>query len=568
MEVTRRDLLKLLAIAGSAGTAGAGVHGRAFAQPTTAQLLTFEPLGNVTLLHMTDSHATLLPVYYREPDTLIGVGAEAGRPPYLTGEALLSHYGIAPGSAEAYALAHPGFSELARRYGRMGGYAHVATLVERVRAERPGRTLMLDGGDTLQGSATALWTDGEDMVQAVNQLGVDVMCPHWEFTLGLDRVKAIFGDKDARGSFKGEFVAQNVVDMSWGPPGEPVFKPWVVREVGGARIGIIGQAFPYTPVSHPRKFVPDLSFGIRDEAMQRHVEQLRGSERVDAVVVLSHNGVAVDLKMAERVRGIDVILGGHTHDGIPQPIQVGSTLVINSGAHAKFVSRLDLDVRGGRVHAWRYKLLPVLSQQIAPEPRMQALITRLRAPYEARLGEKLAVTETLLYRRGNFNGSFDEVLLQAMMQHHGAQVAFSPGFRWGLSVLPGEPITLEDVYSQTALSYPNTWAREMTGAEIKTIMEDVADNLFNPDPYYRQGGDMVRVGGVTYTMDPAARVGSRISDLRIGGRLVDADRRYKATGWASMMDVDGPPVFDVVADHLRRVKQVKVDMRPRVKLKA
>ncbi len=565
MEVTRRDLLKLIAIAGGLGATDPD---RLLAALGPEQLLSFEPLGNVTLLHMTDSHATLLPVYYREPDTLLGVGPERGKPPYLTGDAFLKHYGIKPGTAEAYALTHVGFAELARRYGQFGGYAHVATLVKRVRAERPGRTLLLDGGDTLQGSATALWTEAEDMVQAINQLGVDVLSPHWEFTFGIDRVKQIFGDKDKRGTFKGEFVAQNVIDISWGPPGEQVFKPYVIRELGGARLGIIGQAFPYTPISHPRKFVPDLTFGIRDEQLQKHVDALRGEQRVDAVVLLSHNGVAVDLKLAERVRGIDVILGGHTHDGIPRPIKVGSTLVINSGAHGKFLSRLDLDIRDRRVRGYRYKLIPVLSQYIPADAEMEALIKRVRAPYEARLGEKLAVSDTLLYRRGNFNGTFDEIVLDALLKHYDAEVAFSPGFRWGVTVLPGDPITLEHVYSQTALTYPNTWSRELTGAEIKTIMEDVADNLFNPDPYYRQGGDMVRVGGVTYAIDPAARAGARISDLHIGGKPMQADRKYKATGWASMMDVDGPPVFDVVAGHLRRVKSVKLDPRPRVRVKA
>ena len=563
MEVTRRDLLKLIAIAGGLGLSGKELH----AALGPKQLLAFEPLGNVTLLHMTDSHATLLPVHFREPDTLLGVGPERGRPPYLTGEAFLRHYGIRRGSAEAHALTYLDFVELARRYGRFGGYAHIASLVKQVRAERPGRTLLLDGGDTLQGSATSLWTDAEDMVQAINQLGVDVMCPHWEFTFGIDRVKQIFGDKERGGSFKGDFIAQNVVDTSWGPPGEPVFKPYVVREVGGVRLGIVGQAFPYVPISHPRKFVPDLSFGIRDQQMQVHVDALRASERVDAVLVLSHNGVAVDLKMAERVRGIDVILGGHTHDGIPRPIKVGKTLVINSGAHGKFLSRLDLEVRDRQVRGYRYKLIPVLSQFIPADAEMQALITRVRAPYEAKLGERLAVSDTLLFRRGNFNGTFDEVVLQALMQHYGAQVAFSPGFRWGVSLLPGEPITLEHVYSHTALTYPNTWSREMTGAEIKTIMEDVADNLFNPDPYYRQGGDMVRVGGVSYTIDPGARAGARISDLRIGDQPVQAERRYRAAGWASMMDVDGPPVFDVVADHLRRVKTLRLDSRRRVRVK-
>jgi S-sulfosulfanyl-L-cysteine sulfohydrolase len=565
MEVTRRDFVKLLAIAGALGFTE---HDRLWAALAPEQLLSFEPLGNVTLLHTTDSHATLLPVHYREPDTLLGVGPEKGQPPYLTGAEFLRHYGLKRGTAEAYALTHVDFAELARRYGRMGGFAHIATMVKQVRAERPGRTLMLDGGDTLQGSATALWTDGEDMLEAVNQLGVDVMAPHWEFTLGIERVKEVFGDKDKRGKFRGDFLSQNVVDISWGPPGEPVFHPYVVRELGGVRLGILGQAFPYTPVSHPQRFMPDLSFGIRDEQMQKHVDELRGEKRVDAVVLLSHNGVAVDLKLATRVRGIDVILGGHTHDGIPRPIKVGETLVINSGAHGKFLSRLDLDVRDRRIAGYRYKLIPVLSQFIPADPEMEGLIKRVRAPFEAKLGEQLAVSESLLYRRGNFNGSFDEIVLDALLKHYDAQVAFSPGFRWGVTVLPGDPISLEQVYTHTALSYPNTWSREMTGADIKTVMEDVADNLFNPDPYYRQGGDMVRVGGVSYTIDPAAKMGGRITDLRIGGKPMQADRRYKAAGWASMMEVDGPPVFDVVAGHLRRVKQVKVDTRSRVRVKS
>jgi S-sulfosulfanyl-L-cysteine sulfohydrolase len=565
MEVTRRDLLKLITIAGGLGAADPD---RLWAALGPEQLLSFEPLGNVTLLHMTDSHATLQPVFYREPDTLIGVGPERGRPPYLTGEAFLKHYDVKRGSAEAYALTHVDFAELARRYGQFGGYSHIASLVKRVRAERPGRTLLLDGGDTMQGSATALWTEAEDMVQAINLLGVDVLSAHWEFTLGIDRVKQIVGDKDSRGTFKGEFVAQNVIDISWGPPGEPVFKPYVVRELGGVRLGILGQAFPYTPISHPRKFVPDLTFGIRDEQLQKHVDQLRQTERVDAVVLLSHNGVGVDLKLAERVRGIDVILGGHTHDGIPRPIKVGNTLVINSGAHGKFLSRLDLDIRDRQVRGYRYKLIPVLSQHIPADAEMNALIKRVRAPFEAKLAEKLAVSDTLLYRRGNFNGTFDEIVLDSLLKHYDAEVAFSPGFRWGATVLPGDPITLEHVYSHTALSYPNTWSREMTGAEIKTIMEDVADNLFHPDPYYRQGGDMVRVGGVSYTIDPGAKGGSRITDLRVGGKPMQADRKYRATGWASMMDVDGPPVFDVVANHLRRTKSVKLDTRQRVRVKA
>ncbi len=564
METTRRDFVKLLAIAGGIGLTDPS---RLLAAMTPERLLDFKSYGNVTLLHMTDSHATLEPVYFREPDTLLGIGSEKGKPPFLTGQAFLDHYGVKRGTAAAYSLANLDFTELAHRFGRMGGYAHIAALVKQVRAERPGKTLLLDGGDTLQGSATSLWTNAEDMVQAINRLGVDVMCPHWEFTFGIDRVKEIFGDKDQRGSFKGEFVAQNVMDVSWGPPGEPVFKPYVIRELGGARIGILGQAFPYTPISHPLRFVPNLSFGIRDEQAQQWVDELRNEKKVDAVVLLSHNGVAVDMKMASRVRGIDVILGGHTHDGIPQPIKVGQTLVINSGAHGKFLTRLDLDVRDRKVHGFRFKLIPVLSQHIPADAEMSDLIKQVRAPYAEKLAEKLAVSDTLLYRRGNFNGTFDEVILDALMKRYDAQVAFSPGFRWGVSLLPGNPITLEEVYSHTSLTYPNTWSRDMTGAEIKTVMEDVADNLFNKDPYYRQGGDMVRVGGVSYSITPERPLGQRISDLSIGGQPVDADKRYRAAGWASMGEVDGPPVFDVVAEHLRNVKQVRIDPKSRVKVK-
>ncbi|OGL15651.1 MAG: thiosulfohydrolase SoxB [Candidatus Rokubacteria bacterium RIFCSPLOWO2_12_FULL_71_22] len=560
MQVTRRDLLKLLAVA-----AGAGIDPRRLEAAADApeRLLDFPELGNVTLLHVTDTHATLLPVYFREPDTLLGVGAERGRPPYLTGAEFLRAYRLAPGTAAAYAYTHVDFAALAARYGRMGGYAHLATLVKRVRAERAGRTLLCDGGDTLQGSATALWSRGEDMLRATNELGVDVFTAHWEFVYGIERVKELFGDRERRGLFRGDFVAQNVAEAGWD---EAVFRPYTVREVGGVRVGVIGQAFPYTPIAHPRRFVPDLTFGIKDDRIQALVRELRDERKADLVVLLSHNGVAVDLKLASRVSGLDVILGGHTHDGLPEPIAVDRTLVVNSGSHGKFLSRLDLDVRGGRVAAWRYRLLPVLARSIPEDPAMAALIREIRVPHQARLGERLAVSETLLYRRGNFNGTFDELLLDALLKRHDAEVAFSPGFRWGITIVPGQAITLEDVYTHTALTYANTWARELSGAEIRHVMEDVADNLFHPDPYYRQGGDMVRLGGLTYAIAPAAPMGRRISDVRIGGRPLEPGRRYKATGWASVGEADGPPAWDVVADHLRALRRVRLDPRPRVRV--
>ena len=559
MEVGRRDLLKLLAVGATAGLTPRQVE----ADPSAPdRLLDFPPLGNLTLLHLTDSHATLRPVFFREPDTRLGVGDERGKPPYLTGMEFLRAYRIAPRTAEAYALSSVDFATLAARYGRMGGYAHLATLIKRMRAERPGRTILLDGGDALQGSATSLWSRGEDMLRAENQLGVEIITAHWEFMYGIERVRELFGDRERAGRFHGEFLAQNVTEAGWD---EPVFRPSTIREAGGVRVGVIGQAFPYTPIAHPRRFVPDLSFGIHEDRIQTLVNELR-ARPVDVVVLLSHNGVAVDMKLATRVSGLDVILGGHTHDGLPEPLRVGRTLIVNSGSHGKFLSRLDLDVKNGRIVRHRFRLLPVLSRAIAPDGEMARLIHELRAPHEAVLEERLAVSDSLLYRRGNFNGPFDEVILDALLERADAQVAFSPGFRWGVSIVPGQAITLEDVYSHTALTYPNTWAREMTGAEIVSLMEDVADNLFHADPYYRQGGDMVRVGGLTYTITPARPMGRRISDVRLGDRPLDPARSYKATGWASLGDATGPPAWDVVADYLRAQKRIRIAPRRRVRV--
>ncbi len=560
MEVTRRDILRLAAIAG----ASVGMSRRALAAALAPdRLLAFAPLGNVTLLHITDTHASLLPVYYREADTVLGVGDEKGKPPYLAGEALLRAYGVHRGTVEAYALSHLDFVELSARYGKMGGYAHLATLVRQVRAERPGKTLLLDGGDAFQGSAISLWTRGEDMLQATNQLGVEALTAHWDFTYGAERTKELFGDKEQRGRFAGEFLAHNVKDATWG---ERVFRPYVIRGVGGVRVGIIGQAFPYVPVSHPRRLVGDFSFGIEEDRVQAMVRELRETQRADLVVLLSHNGLPVDRKLAGRVRGIDVILGGHTHDALHTPLVVGKTLLTSAGSSGKFLARLDLDVRGGQVAGYRYKLIPVLSQHVPEDPEMAALIGRLRGPYEQKLSEVLAVTESLLYRRGNFNGTFDEVILEALRKRADAQVAFSPGFRWGVTLVPGQRITLEDVFSYTAITYPNTWVRDLTGAEIHGILEDVADNLFNPDSYYRQGGDMLRVGGLGYVMDSSRAMGKRINGIRVGGRPLEPGRKYKVTGWASQGEADGPPAYEVVADYLRAEKRVKIDPRPRVKV--
>ena len=549
MSLSRREFLHALAAAAAAGFA---LDGRSAAQAASPYEL--PRFGNVSLLHFTDCHAQLLPVCFREPGVNLGVGGGFNRPPHLVGEAFLKRYGITPGSREAHAFTYLDFARAAERYGKMGGFAHLATLVKKLRAER-GASLLLDGGDSWQGSATSLWTRGQDMIEAQKLLGVEITTGHWEFTYGAARVKEV-----VNGDFAGkiEFLAQNV---ETGDFGDPVFKAYTIRSLAGVPVAVIGQAFPYTPIAHPRRFVADWKFGIEERRLQSTVDEARG-KGARVVALLSHNGMDVDLKLARRVTGIDVILGGHTHDGVPAPVVVshasGKTLVTNAGSNGKFLAVLDLDVRGGRIAGHRYRLLPVFSNLLPADREMARLIDAQRAPFAARLSEKLALTETLLYRRGNFNGSFDQLILDALMEAKDAEIAFSPGFRWGTSLLPGEAITFEQVMNQTAITYPDTVATKMTGAAIKAVLEDVCDNLFHPDPYYQQGGDMVRVGGMSYACSPGARIGARIGDMRLRGHPIEADKLYKVASWAPVAEENaGEPMWEILSRYLRDRKIVK-----------
>ena len=554
--MNRRDFLESLAVAAAAGLPIASRSALA-ADPALYDIPRF---GNVSLLHYTDCHAQLMPVHFREPNVNLGIADAAGKPPHLVGEHLLKAFGIRRGTPEAHAFTYLDFEKAARTYGKLGGFAHLATLVKRLKASRPG-ALLLDGGDTWQGSATALWSKGQDMVDAAKLLGVDVMTGHWEFTYGQDRVKQVV-ESDFKGRI--EFLAQNVHTADFG---DPVFKPYTLREINGVVVGIIGQAFPYTPIANPRYFVPEWSFGIKEVELQKHVDEVR-AKGAKAVILLSHDGMDVDLKVASRVTGIDAILGGHTHDAVPQPVQVknpgGVTLVTNAGSNGKFLAILDLDVAGGRVRGMKYRLLPVFSNLLPADAAMAAHIAKVRAPHAPRLSEKVATTEALLYRRGNFNGSVDQLILDALMAVKDAEIAFSPGFRWGTSILPGDAITMEHVMDWSAITYPYVTVNEVSGEMIKTILEDVCDNLFNPDPYYQQGGDMVRVGGMTYTCTPGEAMGRRISDMRLGGKPIEAGKAYKVAGWAPVAEgAKGDPAWDVIASYLRDRKAIaapKVNM--------
>lgn len=552
MSLNRREFLGVMAAASASGLFSTWQDANAKAGKG-AELYQLPKFGNVSFLHFTDCHAQLLPVYFREPNVNLGLGEMLGRPPHFVGQSLLKHFNVPANSALAHAYTYLDFEKAARTYGKVGGFAHMATLVKMMKASRP-QAFLLDGGDTWQGSATALWTKGQDMVDATKLLGVDMMAAHWEFTYGADRVTEIV-EKDFAGKI--DFLAQNVKTNDFG---DPVFKPYVIRQQNGIPVAVIGQAFPYTPIANPRYFVPDWTFGIQDENMQKVVDECR-AKGAQVVVVISHNGMDVDLKMASRVRGIDAILGGHTHDGVPQPVKVknagGVTLVTNAGSNTKFLGVLDFDVKNGKVADFRYKLLPVFANLLPADKEMQALIDKVRGPYKAKLEEVLAVTEGTLYRRGNFNGSFDQLLVDAMIDVKGADIAFSPGFRWGTSLLPGQAITREHVMDQTATTYSFSTLTEMSGAMIKTILEDVCDNLFNPDPYYQQGGDMVRVGGLAYACAPLEKMGNRIQDMRLKGKPIEANKTYKVAGWAPVAEgASGEPIWDVVEKWLKDKKTV------------
>lgn len=516
------------------------------------QILQMDPTGSLTLVHITDIHAQLKPIYFREPSINLGIGDVTGKPPHVTGADFLKLYNIEAGSPDAYALTSEDFASLAKAYGKMGGMDRVATVIKRIRAERGAdNVLLLDGGDTWQGSYTSNVTLGQDMITVMNSLSPDAMTGHWEFTYGTDRVQEIIDDLPF------SFLGSNIYDNEWD---EPAFEAWKMFERGGSKVAVIGQAFPYTPIANPRWMIPGWSFGIREEDIAAHVEEAR-SEGADVVVLLSHNGFDVDRKLASRVDGIDVILTGHTHDALPEPVIVNDTLVIASGSNGKFVSRLDLDVKNGAVAGYNFRLIPIFSDVITPDPEMATLIDEVRAPYEADLSRVLGKTEDLLYRRGNFNGTFDDLICQALLEERDAQIALSPGFRWGTSLLPGQDITLEDLHNACAMTYPAAYRSSMSGQMLKDILEDVGDNLFNKDPYYQQGGDMVRVGGMGYTINPDEEIGKRISNMTLleTGEAIDPTKDYVVAGWASVNETtEGPPIWDVVENHITKNPVVKL----------
>ncbi|SFI59838.1 thiosulfohydrolase SoxB [Celeribacter neptunius] len=561
--LSRRDFLQVsMAASAMVGASGFGNWARLAAQQalTQDQLLEFDTFGNVSLIHVTDIHAQLKPIYFREPEINIGVGGNKGAVPHVTGADFRKLYGVEDNSPSAYALTYNDFTALGKAYGKVGGLDRVSTVINSIRAARPD-ALLLDGGDTWHGSYTCYHTEGQDMVNVMNALKPDAMTFHWEFTLGSERVREIVGDLPFAA------LGANIYDAEWDEPAED-FAPYKFFERGGVKIAVIGQAFPYMPIANPGWMFPEYSFGIRTERMQEVVDEVKG-QGAELVVLLSHNGFDVDKKMASLVKGIDVVLSGHTHDALPEPVLVGETIIIASGSNGKFVSRVDLDVRDGRMMGFRHKLIPIFSDVIEPDKAVSALIDEQRAPYEDTMSEVIGETDSLLYRRGNFNGTWDDLICDALMSERDAEIAMSPGVRWGPSIMPGDKITREDIWNATSMTYGKAYRTEMTGEYIHTIMEDVADNLFNPDPYYQQGGDMVRMGGLGYAIDVTKPQGERITDIVMlkTGEKLDPAKTYSVAGWASVNEgTEGPQIWDVVEDHIRKQGTVHIEPNTSVKV--
>lgn len=544
--LTRRDMVEMLTVAGFAYMAS----GRGVKAQSLDELYDIPRFGNVSLLHMTDCHAQLLPLYYREPDTNIGLGSALNQPPHLVAQHLLKYANINDsGSRLAHAFTMLDFPLLAKKYGKVGGMAHLKSLIDRLRASRKN-AILCDGGDTLQGSGLALWTKGADMVQVVKALGVDLMTGHFEFTYGEERLQQVVEELKPI-----EFIAQNVKTVDFG---DQVFQPYSIKDMNGVKVAFIGQAFPYTAIAHPRRFVEHWSFGIQEDELQKIIDEVKAKGAV-VVVLLSHNGMDVDLKLASRVKGLDVILGGHTHDAVPVPVKVGNTIVTNAGSSGKYLGVMDLDVRNGQLTGFQYHLLPIFASLLPADKAMESLITQLRAPYQEKLTKVLAKTDGILYRRGNFIGTGDQLILDSLMQVHDCPIAFSPGFRWGSTLLPDSDITREWVMDMTAITYGASTITEMRGDFIKQVLEDVADNIFNHDPYYQQGGDMVRVGGMTYVINPTESIGKRISQMELQGQPIEADKTYRVAGWAPVADNPNAqkPIWDVVEEYCLHQKTIK-----------
>jgi len=576
MDISRRDFLQFAGALGLLSATGTNLFAGEAAKEkikklSFSDLVEFKAKGKVSLLHICDMHAHIKPLYWREPSTLISAKNLVGTPGFICGDAFQEYYGTKSGSIDQYFDTHNDFEILAKKFGKMGGISHMKPMIDHVRKERGEKNvLLLDSGDTWQGTAVALKTGGEAIVDAQNYLGVDVMVGHWEFTYGKERVFELIK------KFKGEFISQNVIDNDPFSDDfeELIFPPYTIKEVGGYKIGIIGQSFPFTSTANPKKFTEGWSFGLRHESLQKYINELRKEKKVDCIVVLSHDGFSVDQELAKKVKGVDFILSGHTHDPSPKPIVINDTVILIAGSHGKYVGRLDIEIEKGKVKDYEFKLMPVASSLIPADKAGDELIAKWYKPYDKELNEVLGTTKNILYKRDTFYSTFDALIGTAIQEEMKSDIVFTPGYRWGTTVIPGDPITKDNVYEMTAITYPEVYTFELKGDKIAKLMEDIADNVFNENPLLQQGGDMSRLTGASYSIKIDAKSGKRISDFMIGGKPIDLKKTYLVSSWGGNLQNAGEnldkkkirEVYEVVSDYIRKEKVIDITLKSNVKI--
>jgi sulfur-oxidizing protein SoxB len=576
MDISRRDFLQFAGALGLLSATGTNLFAGEAAKEkiknlSFSDIVDFKAKGKVSLLHICDLHAHIKPLYWREPSTLISAKNLVGTPGFICGDSFLDYYGVKEGTVDQYFDTHNDFSALAKKFGKMGGISHMKPMIDHVRKERGDKNvLLLDSGDTWQGTAVALHTKGEAIVDAQKYLGVDVMVGHWEFTYGKERVMELIE------KFKGEFISQNVIDDDPFSDDfeELIFPPYTIKEVGGAKIGIIGQSFPFTSTANPKKFTEGWSFALRHESLQEYINELRNEKKVDCIVVLSHDGFSVDQELAKKVTGVDFILSGHTHDPSPKPIVVNNTVILIAGSHGKYVGRLDLDIEKGKVKDYEFKLMPVASNLIPADKKGDELIEKWYKPYNNELNEVLGTTKGLLYKRDTFYSTFDALIGEAIQTEMKSDIVFTPGYRWGTTLIPGDKILKDNVYEMTAITYPEVYTFELKGDKIAKLMEDIADNVFNENPLLQQGGDMSRLTGASYSIKISGGAGKRISEFMIGGKPIDLKKTYLVSSWGGNLQNAGKhldekkirPVYDVVSDYIRKKKVIDIPMESNVKV--
>ncbi|NLD72906.1 MAG: bifunctional metallophosphatase/5'-nucleotidase [Chloroflexi bacterium] len=397
-----------------------------------------------------------------------------------------------------------------------GGHARIAALIAAERRRHPGAVLALDNGDTLHGTYPVVHSEGEALLPILNAMGLDGMTAHWEFAYGPARFKALAQRLNY------PMLAINCYEEA---SGELAYPPYVVYEAAGLRVGVIGIAATIVDKTMPPSFSKGLRFTLGNEELPGHISHLRQEERADLIVVVSHLGFPQEVRLAEEVEGIDVLLSGHTHNRIYRPVLVNGAIIIQSGCHGSFLGRLDLQLEGGKVVDWRHALITV-TEDLPEDPVVRERVEAALATDRSDLAEQVGETRTPLHRYTVLEAPMDNLLLQALQSETGAEVAFSNGWRYGAPIPPG-PITLNDLWNIIPVNPPVSTC-DLTGEEIWDMMEENLEHTFARNPYDQMGGYVKRCLGLNLYAKIENPAGQRIQQIFVGGRPLRREQVYHA----------------------------------------